>query len=120
LTQGIARGASRLESDPSIVCPDDDKDIPAGDRCLVPFGWVHVTPTSYVLLLNVVTVWCTIFTTLGVSALADHGRISRRIMVAFSTLLGVTGCLFFVGALKQEAWWFSGVTFVIGTTCIVQ
>ncbi|KAF9346271.1 Autophagy protein 22 [Mortierella sp. NVP85] len=111
--QGIARGASRLESDPSIVCPDKDDDIPHGDRCLVPFGWVRVTPTSYVLLLNVLAVWCTIFVTLGVSALADHGRVSRRIMLAFSTFLCVVACLFFVGALKQEVWWFSGVTFVI-------
>ncbi|KAG0071063.1 Autophagy protein 22, partial [Linnemannia elongata] len=54
LVQGVARNASHLESDPSVPCPETD---PVNDRCLVPFGWIRVTPTSYVLLTNVVTVW---------------------------------------------------------------
>ncbi|KAF8925594.1 autophagy-related protein 22-like protein [Dissophora ornata] len=113
LVQGIARANSHLESNLSIVCPDSDSDIPAGDRCVVPFGWINVTPTSYVLLLNVVTVWCTIAVTLGVSALADHGRVSRKILLGFCTALCAVACLFFIGALKAEIWWFSGLVFVI-------
>ncbi|KAG0296019.1 Autophagy protein 22 [Dissophora globulifera] len=113
LVQGIARANSHLESNPSIICPDDDSDIPAGDRCLVAFGWVNVTPTSYVLLLNVVTVWCTIVVTLGISALADHGRVSRAILLGFCIALCLVACMFFIGALKSEIWWFSGLTFVV-------
>ncbi|KAF9912259.1 Autophagy protein 22 [Linnemannia zychae] len=109
LVQGVARNASHLESDPSIPCPETD---PENDRCLVPFGWLNVTPTSYVLLTNVVTVWCTIFLTLGVSALADHGRISKRIMLFTSTLLCVIACFIFLGALKPEIWWLSALLFV--------
>ncbi|KAF9907879.1 Autophagy protein 22 [Lobosporangium transversale] len=113
LIQGVARAASRLESDPSILCPDSDSDIPVGDRCLVPFGWIRVTPTSYVLMLNVVMVICTIFVTLGVSALADHGSISKKILVSFCTTLSAMACLFFISPMKPEIWWFCGLTFVI-------
>ncbi|KAF9185635.1 Autophagy protein 22 [Haplosporangium sp. Z 767] len=114
LVQGIARGAAHLESNPSIVCPENDSDIPKGDRCLVPFGWIRVAPTSYVLLTNVAIVWCTIFVTLGVSAVADHGRVSKKIMLFFCTSLSATACLIFLGALIPDIWWFSGLTFVIG------
>ncbi|KAI1296062.1 Autophagy protein 22 [Mortierella claussenii] len=114
LVQGVARAASHLESNPSTACPDADADIPDGDRCLVPFGWIRVTPTSYVLLLNVVTVWCTIVVTLGVSALADHGRVSSKIMVVFCIALAATACLFFISPLKPDVWWFCGLTFVVG------
>ncbi|KAG0258596.1 Autophagy protein 22 [Mortierella polycephala] len=113
LVQGIARGAAHLESNPSIVCPEDDSDIPEGDRCLVHFGWIRVAPTSYVLLTNVVIVWCTIFVTLGVSAVADHGRVSKKIMLFFCTSLSATACVIFLGALEPDIWWFSGLTFVI-------
>ncbi|KAF9104800.1 Autophagy protein 22 [Mortierella sp. AM989] len=113
LVQGVARAASHLESNPLVVCPEADADIPPGDRCLVPFGWIYVTPTSYVLLLNVITVLCTIFVTLGVSALADHGRLSRSIMLFFCTLLCIVACLFFISPLKPELWWLCGVTFVV-------
>ncbi|KAG9066842.1 Autophagy protein 22 [Linnemannia hyalina] len=109
LVQGIARNASHLESDPSVPCPEDD---PVNDRCLVPFGWINVTPTSYVLLTNVVTVWCTIVLTLGVSALADHGRVSKRIMLCTSTALCVIACFIFLGALKPSVWWLSALLFV--------
>ncbi|KAF9097794.1 Autophagy protein 22 [Mortierella sp. AD031] len=110
LVQGVARNASFLESDPSIPCPEKD---PVNDRCLVPFGWIQVTPTSYVLLTNVITVWCTIFLTLGVSALADHGRVSKRIMLVTSTSLCVIACFIFLGALKPEIWWLSALLFVL-------
>ncbi|KAF9130138.1 Autophagy protein 22 [Mortierella sp. 14UC] len=110
LIQGIARNASHLESDPSTPCPETD---PKNDRCLVPFGWINVTPTSYVLLTNVVTVWCTIALTLGVSALADHGRISKRIMLVTSTALCVIACFIFLGVLKPEIWWLSALLFVL-------
>ncbi|KAG0381077.1 Autophagy protein 22 [Mortierella sp. AD032] len=110
LIQGIARNASHLESDPSIPCPDKD---PENDRCLVPFGWFQVTPTSYVLLTGVVTVWCTIILTLGVSALADHGRISKKIMLFTSSALCVIACFVFLGALKPEIWWFSTLLFAL-------
>ncbi|KAF9356556.1 Autophagy protein 22 [Mortierella sp. AD094] len=113
LVQGVARAASHLESNPSIVCPDADVDIPPGDRCMVPFGWVNVTPTSYVLLLNVVQVLCTIVVTLGVSALADHGRLSRKIMLFFCTLMCIMGCLFFISPLNSKLWWLCGLIFVI-------
>ncbi|KAF8982369.1 Autophagy protein 22 [Entomortierella lignicola] len=113
LVQGVARAASHLESNPAILCPDSDADIPPGDRCMVPFGWINVTPTSYVLLLNVVTVLCTIVVTLGVSALADHGRLSRKIMLFFCTMMCIIACLFFISPLRPELWWFSGLTFVI-------
>lgn len=110
LIQGIARNASHLESDPSVPCPETD---PVNDRCLVPFGWIHVTPTSYVLLTNVVTVWCTIVLTLGISALADHGRVSKRIMLFTSTLLCVIACFIFLGALEPSVWWLSTLLFVL-------
>jgi len=109
LVQALARGASFLESDPSVPCPETD---PVNDRCLVYFGWIRVTPTSYVLLTNVVTVWCTIALTLGVSALADHGRISKRIMLVTSTALCVVACFIFLGALKPDLWWLSALLFV--------
>ncbi|KAG0211231.1 Autophagy protein 22 [Mortierella sp. GBA30] len=111
--QGLARGAAHLESNGSVACPDRDSDIPEGDRCLVSFGWIQVTPTSYVLLANVVTVWCTIFVSLGVSAIADHGRVSKKIMLFLCTCLSLCGCLFFLGALKPDVWWFSGLVFVV-------
>lgn len=110
LVQGIARNASHLESDPSVPCPETD---PVNDRCLVPFGWIRVTPTSYVLLTNVVTVWCTIVLTLGVSALADHGRVSKRIMLFTSTLLCVIACFIFLGALEPSVWWLTTLLFVL-------
>ncbi|KAF9987375.1 Autophagy protein 22 [Mortierella antarctica] len=113
LIQGLARGAAHLQSDPSVACPEKDADIPQGDRCLVPFGWIQVTPTSYVLLTTVVTVWCTIFVTLGVSAVADHGRVSKRIMLFLCTGLSLVACLFFVGALKTELWWLSGLVYAV-------
>jgi MFS-type transporter involved in bile tolerance (Atg22 family) len=110
LVQGVARRASHLESDPSVPCPDTD---PENDRCLVPFGWINVTPTSYVLLTNVLTVWCTIVVTLGVSALADHGRISKRIMLVTSTMLCVIACFIFLGALEPSIWWLSAFLFLL-------
>ncbi|KAF9586063.1 Autophagy protein 22 [Lunasporangiospora selenospora] len=113
LIQGVARDASYLESQPSTRCPADDADIPPGDRCLVPFGWIHVTPTSYVLLVNVVTVWCTIFTTLGISALADHGRMSNRLALTFGIANALVTCLFFIGAVASSVWWICGFFFVI-------
>ncbi|KAF9919886.1 Autophagy protein 22 [Linnemannia zychae] len=115
LVQGIARNASYLESDPTIPCPDAE---PEGDRCLVPWGWIRVTPTSYVLLTNVVTLWCTIFISLGTSALADHGRVSKRIMLFTSTSLCVIACFIFLGVLEPEIWWIT--TFFYALTGIVN
>ncbi|KAF9334498.1 Autophagy protein 22 [Podila minutissima] len=114
LVQQVARAASHLSSDPSKPCPSDNADIPKGDRCLVPFGWIQVDPTSYTLLLNVVAVWCTIAVSLGTSAFADHGRSSRRLMLSFCTLLALTTSFMFVGPLKPDLWWTSGLLMVIG------
>ncbi|KAF9084956.1 Autophagy protein 22 [Mortierella sp. AD031] len=114
LVQQVARSASRLSSDPSIPCHDDDKLIPKGDRCLVPFGFVRVEPTSYVLLINVVAVWCTILVSLGTSAFADHGRSSKKLMMAFCTLLAVTTAFMFIAPLKPDVWWLAGLLMVIG------
>ncbi|KAF9286847.1 Autophagy protein 22 [Mortierella alpina] len=77
------------------------------------YTWPNVSPTSYVLLTNVVSVWCTIFVTLGVSAVADHGRVSKRIMLFLCTCLSLVACLFFIGALKPELWWVSGLVYVM-------
>ncbi|KAG0336623.1 Autophagy protein 22 [Podila humilis] len=114
LVQQVARGASHLSSDPTKPCPSQPSDIAPGDRCLVPFGWVLVEPTSYTLLINVVAVWCTIAVSLGTSAFADHGRSSRKLMLSFCSLLAVTTSFMFIGPLKPDLWWISGLLMVIG------
>ncbi|KAG0375305.1 Autophagy protein 22 [Mortierella sp. AD032] len=114
LVQQVARNASRLSSDPSLPCPADDSSIPEGARCVVPFGFIHVEPTSYALLINVVAVWCTIVVSLGTSAFADHGRSSKKLMMTFCTLLALTTSFMFIAPLKPEVWWLAGVLMVIG------
>ncbi|KAG0057848.1 Autophagy protein 22 [Gryganskiella cystojenkinii] len=115
LIQQVARTASHLKSDLSIPCPAKDTDIPAGDKCVVPFGFIQgIEPTSYALLINVVAVWCTIFVSLGTSAFADHGRSSRKLMLTFCTLLALSTAFMFIGPLKPEVWWVSGLLMVIG------
>ncbi|KAG0289586.1 Autophagy protein 22 [Dissophora globulifera] len=115
LVQQVARHASHLRSDLSIPCPAKDTDIPVGDKCIVHFGVVMVEPTSYALLINVVSVWCTIVVSLGSSAFADHGRSSRKLMMVFCTLLALTTAFMFVGPLKPEVWWISGFLMVVGS-----
>ncbi|KAF9905968.1 Autophagy protein 22 [Linnemannia zychae] len=114
LVQQVARSASRLSSDASLPCPDDDSLIPTGARCLVPFGFIHVEPTSYALLINVVAVWCTIIVSLGTSSFADHGRSSKKLMMAFCTLLALTTSFMFIAPLQPQVWWLAGVLMVIG------
>ncbi|KAG0072695.1 Autophagy protein 22 [Linnemannia elongata] len=114
LVQQVARNASRLSSNSSLPCPKSDDLIPEGDRCLVPFGFVRVEPTSYVLLINVVSVWCTIIVSLGTSAFADHGRSSKKLMMTFCTLLAVTTTFMFIAPLKPDVWWLAGLLMVIG------
>ncbi|KAF9922058.1 Autophagy protein 22 [Linnemannia zychae] len=114
LVQQVARSASRLSTDHTLPCPEKDEDIPVGARCLVPFGFVHVEPTSYVLLVNVVSVWCTIVVSLGTSAFADHGRSSKKLMITFCTLLAVTTTFMFIAPLKPDVWWLAGLLMVIG------
>ncbi|KAG0328813.1 Autophagy protein 22 [Podila horticola] len=115
LLQQVARGAAHLESDPLSPCPESDDDIPAGDRCLVPFGWLMVSPTSYVLLTGVISTWLMVAVSLGTSALADHGRISRKFMVFFCSMQCLFGSLMFIGVLKPQLWWFTSVTNIIAT-----
>ncbi|KAG0362538.1 Autophagy protein 22 [Gamsiella multidivaricata] len=50
---------------------------------------------------------------MGVSAHADHGRTSKKILLTFITALCAVACLFFVGALRPEVWWFSGIVYVL-------
>lgn len=114
LVQQVARNASRLSSNSSLPCPESDDLIPEGERCLVPFGFVRVEPTSYVLLINVVSVWCTIIVSLGTSAFADHGRSSKKLMMTFCTLLAVTTTFMFIAPLKPDIWWLAGLLMVIG------
>ncbi|KAF9197777.1 Autophagy protein 22 [Haplosporangium sp. Z 27] len=114
LVQQVARGASHLSSNLSIPCPTDDSDIPPGDKCVIPFGFVLVEPTSYALLINVVTVWCTLVVSLGTSAFADHGRSSKRLMMTFCTLLALSTSFVFIGPLKPQVWWITGLLVVIG------
>jgi UMF1 family MFS transporter len=114
LIQGVARGAAHLESNWDIMCPAEDSDIPAGDRCLVPFGWIRVTTTSYVLLTNVVLTWCAVVCSLGVSAVADHGRRSKKLTLFFTAMMCFISCFMFMGALWPSIWWFCGLNFVIG------
>lgn len=114
LIQGVARGAARLESNWNIMCPEDDADIPSGDRCLVPFGWIRVTPTSYVLLTNVVLTWCAVAFSLGVSAVADHGRRSKKMTLFFTGVLCFISCFMFMGAQWSGMWWFCGLLYVLG------
>lgn len=114
LMQGVARGASHLESNRGIPCPDDDSDIPAGDRCLVPFGWIRVTPTSYVLLVGVLLTWCSIAVSLGVSAVADHGRRAKKMTLFATWTLCAINAFMFMGALWPSIWWFCGLNYVVG------
>lgn len=114
LIQGVARGAAHLESNWDIMCPAEDSDIPAGDRCLVPFGWIRVTTTSYVLLTNVVLTWCAVICSLSVSAVADHGRRSKKLTLFFTAMMCFISCFMFMGALWSSIWWFCGLNFVIG------
>ncbi|KAF9413065.1 Autophagy protein 22, partial [Podila epigama] len=114
LIQQIARKASHLKSDLTKPCPVEDSDLAPGDQCVVPFGWINVDPTSYTLLLNVVAVWCTIAVSLGTSAFADHGRSSRMLMLVSCALLAITTSFMFIGPLKPDLWWLSGVLMVIG------
>ncbi|KAF8946967.1 Autophagy protein 22 [Haplosporangium gracile] len=114
LVQQVARNASRLSSDPTLPCPEDDALIPEGERCLVPFGFARVEPTSYVLLINVVSVWCTIIVSLGTSAFADHGRSSKKLMMTFCTLLALTTSFMFIAPLDPDLWWLAGLLMVIG------
>ncbi|KAG0367288.1 autophagy-related protein 22-like protein [Gamsiella multidivaricata] len=114
LVQQVARGASHLSSDLITPCPSKDAEIPVGDKCVVPFGFIYVEPTSYTLLINVVSVWCTIVVSLGTSAFADHGRSSRKLMMTFCLLLAVTTAFMFIGPLKPEVWWISGFLMVVG------
>ncbi|KAF9426793.1 Autophagy protein 22 [Entomortierella beljakovae] len=97
----------------TIPCPKHEEDIPQGDKCVARFGFIYVEPTSYALLINVVTVWCTIVVSLGTSALADHGRSSKKFMMTFCTLLALTTSVVFIGPLKPEVWWVSGLLVVI-------
>ncbi|KAF9214724.1 Autophagy protein 22 [Podila verticillata] len=115
LLQQVARGAAHLESNPLSPCPDSDDDIPAGDRCLVPFGWILVNPTSYVLLTGVISTWLMVAVSLGTSALADHGRVSRKFMVFFCSMQCVFASLMFIGVLKPQLWWLTSVTNIIAT-----
>ncbi|KFH63645.1 hypothetical protein MVEG_10339 [Podila verticillata NRRL 6337] len=115
LLQQVARGAAHLESNPLSPCPDSDDDIPAGDRCLVPFGWILVNPTSYVLLTGVISTWLMVAVSLGTSALADHGRVSRKFMVFFCSMQCVFASLMFIGVLKSQLWWLTSVTNIIAT-----
>ncbi|KAF9100837.1 Autophagy protein 22 [Mortierella sp. AM989] len=114
LVQQVARGSSHLKSDLTIPCPQNEIDIPHGDKCVVPFGSFLVEPTSYALLINVVTVWCTIVVSLGTSAFADHGRSSKKLMMTFCTLLALSTAFVFIGPLKPEVWWITGLLVVIG------
>ena len=114
LIQGVATGAARLESNYNIMCPADDSDIPPGDRCLIPFGWIRVTPTSYVLLTNVVLTWCAVAFSLGISAVADHGRRSKKLTLFFTAMLCFISCFMFMGALWSSMWWFCGLLYVLG------
>ncbi|KAF9157224.1 Autophagy protein 22 [Actinomortierella ambigua] len=109
LIQGLALGASKLSSDHSIPCPKDST-----EKCVVPFGWIWVDPTSYALLINVVGVVCSIFVSLGTSAWADHGRHAKKLMLLFCFLLASLTCFMFVGALKADLWWISGLLMVLG------
>ncbi|KAF9929083.1 Autophagy protein 22 [Linnemannia zychae] len=114
LVQQVARNASRLASNPSLPCPEDDTLISNGDRCLESFGFSRVEPTSYVLLLNAVSVLCTIIVSLGTSALADHGRSSKKLLLCFCTLFAVTTAFMVIAPLKTELWWLAGLLMVIG------
>ncbi|KAG0243076.1 Autophagy protein 22 [Actinomortierella wolfii] len=109
MIQGLALGASKLASDHSVPCPRNST-----EKCVVPFGWIWVDPTSYALLINVVAVWCSIIVSLGTSAWADHGRHSRRLMLTFCFLLAFLTCFMFVGALNRELWWLPGLLMVLG------
>ncbi|KAG0042565.1 Autophagy protein 22 [Gryganskiella cystojenkinii] len=114
LMQGSAMAASHLESDHSIPCPDDSANIPLGDRCVVPFGWIQVTPTSYTLLVSVVLTWCGVVISLGVSAIADHGRRSKKMTLFFTFMMCFITCFVFVGVLWPSIWWFTSVNYVLG------
>ncbi|KAF9409870.1 Autophagy protein 22 [Podila epigama] len=115
LTQQVARNAAHLSSNPDVPCPESDNDIPPGDRCLVPFGWIMVAPTSYVLLTVVLSTWLTIAFSLGTSALADHGRVSRILMVAFCSMQCFIASLFFIGVLEPKIWWLTSCINIFAT-----
>ncbi|KAF9969643.1 Autophagy protein 22 [Actinomortierella ambigua] len=113
VVQGLAMDAAVFDHDHSVKCAD----APEGARCVVPFGWLWVTPTSYTLLLSVVSVLCTIVLTLGISAHADHGRISNRLMMTFCSGLCVFTALQFVGNLRPDTWWVSALFMVF---CLIS
>ncbi|KAF9969641.1 Autophagy protein 22 [Actinomortierella ambigua] len=111
LIQGLALSASKLASDHSIPCPSKTT-----EKCVVPFGWIWVDPTSYALLISVVAVWCSVVMSLGTSAWADHGRHSNKLMLLFCFLLASLTCFMFIGALRRDLWWISGLLTVLGLT----
>ncbi|KAF9925030.1 Autophagy protein 22 [Mortierella alpina] len=113
MVQQVARTASHLKLNPTIACPALDADIPLGDKCVVPLGFMKVEPTSYALLVNVVAVWCTTVVSLGTSAFADHGRVSKKLLMFFCSMLAIATSFMFIGPLIPELWWVSGFLMVI-------
>ncbi len=114
MVQQVARAASHLKLNPTVPCPTLDADIPLGDKCVVPLGFLTVEPTSYALLVNVVAVWCTTVVSLGTSAFADHGRVSKKLLMLFCSMLAIATSFMFIGPLIPELWWVSGFLMVIG------
>jgi UMF1 family MFS transporter len=73
-----------------------------------------VTPTSYVLLVGVLLTWTSIVCSLGVSAVADHGRRAKKLTLFFTAMLCLINSLIFMGALWPGIWWFCGLNYVLG------
>ncbi|KAF9977864.1 Autophagy protein 22 [Actinomortierella ambigua] len=116
--QALATSASRLATDHSVACSqkNDVSITGSSEKCVVPFGWIWVEPTSYALLINVISVWCSMVLSFGTSAWADHGRLSVRLLVLFCFGMTLATALTFVATLQPSWWWVAGLLSVIGSS----
>ncbi|KAG0210585.1 Autophagy protein 22 [Mortierella sp. GBA30] len=100
LIQDMASMAGVQASDHTIPC---DTQVPSF-TCVTPFLGKYLDPGTISLYISSLSSVLSFFTSLSISAIADHGSYRKKLLIAFSILGCINACAFFV-MQKPSLFW---------------
>ncbi|KAK3837124.1 MAG: autophagy-related protein 22-like protein [Linnemannia elongata] len=85
-------------------------------RCVTPFLGTYIDPGAISLYVSSLSSILSFFTSLSISAVADHGSYKKSLLIVFSVL----GCLFTMGFFimqKPSLFWIGAILSPLAWTC---
>jgi UMF1 family MFS transporter len=107
-----------LETLSSMISLDVDTNLPcdtskAGYRCYFYMGSLYLTPSSFALFVNALSVAIQAVVFVGLSSLADHGNNRKRMLLGSGFLCAVFTILL-LAATKPSLYWLAAICAIVG------